>query len=83
MYLTEEEIETCQFLIDDRDPGEYEIKDIFGEYYAAITSPKDFGKRFKQSVENGHLKNISLGRLDLNDKHWRYILHGQGYRPEA
>lgn len=76
MTLTDDEIETCQCLINDRPPGEYEIRGIYGEFYDAIIAPKDFGKKFKKAVEQRRLANIELGRMDLGDKHWRYILHG-------
>lgn len=47
MLLSDEDLETAQFLIDDSPPGIYEIEDIHGEFYSAIERPKFFGKLFK------------------------------------
>ncbi|MFT5329999.1 MAG: hypothetical protein ACI9KA_001076 [Parasphingorhabdus sp.] len=76
MDLTDEQLESCQLLIDDKPNGEYEIKEIYGDFYESILAPKDFGKKFKHAVEQGKLDNIKLGRMDTGDKHWRYNLHG-------
>lgn len=73
----EELLELAQHRIDELPPGEYQISEIYGEFYkTAILNPKAFGKTFKNAVKTGALQNIQLGRMDTGDKHWRYNLHG-------
>lgn len=76
MPLSDEDLETAQFLIGDRAPGIYEIEGIYGEFYGAIERPKFFGKLFKTAVVDGKLERIELSHIDINTKHWRYKLHG-------
>ncbi len=75
MALSAQELEDCQNLINDKPAGMYELKEIYGELYEAIVAPKQFGRGFKQAVDQGLLQNIKASHIDVGDKHWRYVLH--------
>lgn len=71
MALTEDEIEVAQFRINDCAVGNFELAQIYGEFWDAIPNPTHFGKRFKQSVRKGELRGISLG-VRTSDNHQTY-----------
>lgn len=49
-----------QGLVDRLPPGEYEVEQIFGEFWDAIASPTSYGRRFKRAVAAGQLQRIEL-----------------------
>lgn len=73
--LTSDDLELAQNLIDDRAPGEYEVEEIYGEFWDAIPNHTGFGRSFKNAVRSGQLRRINwVGRSSEN--HQRYSLHG-------
>lgn len=73
--LTSDELELAQNLIDDRAPGEYEVEEIYGEFWDAIPNHTVFGRSFKRAAISGQLSRIIwVGRSSKN--HQRYLLHG-------
>lgn len=65
-------LEVAQSLIDDLAPGEYELEQIYGEYWDAVKSPTSFGKRFARAVRDGTLRNIfRSGRTAENHQLYR------------
>jgi hypothetical protein len=65
MALSAQELEDCQNLINDMPAGMYELKEIYGEFYEAIAAPKQFGRGFKQAVDQGLLQNIKASHIDV------------------
>ena len=57
----------AQTLIDEKEPGMYELKDIYGEEWENIPKPTEFGKRFKLTCEKGKLRNIRYCRTKSNN----------------
>jgi hypothetical protein len=57
----------AQQVIDSAPPGIYKLKELYGESgWACIKKPRGFGRRFKRSVSDRHLK-----RLVLLEKRWK------------
>ena len=61
-----EELEEAQVLIDATDPGDYTIKEIYGDFWHEKTSTV-FGKSFKQAVVSGQLKSISFKEINTQN----------------
>lgn len=61
------QIAIAQALINKRPPGLYELKEIFGSEWATIDNPTDYGTKFKYSVKNNLLKNITLDAKKSNN----------------
>lgn len=58
MFEKVDPMEVAQNLIDEKEPGEYELEQIYGEFWDAIESPTSFGRSFAKAVKDGTLKNI-------------------------
>ncbi len=71
--LGPEQIADAQRMIDNTLPGEYELKQIYASRWRSISSPTEFGKMFKATVQAGMLRNISLHTLKTNNHH-TYVL---------
>ncbi|MBU0967894.1 MAG: single-stranded DNA-binding protein [Proteobacteria bacterium] len=67
------DIEKAQRLINDMQPGVYELKQIFGEEWKENNDPTHYGAIFKKLVENNRLTNISVGEKKSNN-HLTYII---------
>lgn len=71
--LDDQEREIAQDLIDAREPGNYELREIFGDFWDTVTQPNSYGKRFKKSVLYGHLSRISWKGPD-SQNHQIYLI---------
>jgi hypothetical protein len=58
--LSSTEITQAQTLIDNTPIGVRELKKIYGSNWKTINSPTTFGKKFKETVNQGLLKNIKF-----------------------
>jgi hypothetical protein len=57
----------AQQVIDSAPPGIYKLKELYGESgWAFIQKPRGFGRRFKRSVRDRHLRGLAL-----LEKRWR------------
>ena len=73
--MTTNELSVAQNLINQLNKGDRKcIKEIYGEEWNNINQPKEFGKRFKESVKSNKLKNLkhlgirNNGRCDEYEK---------------
>lgn len=58
--MTEEELEIAQWRIEQTDPGEWKIDEIYGDVWADLSDGKAFGGVFKKAVMKRELQNIKL-----------------------
>lgn len=65
--LSPEEVAQAQLIVNKSPKGEYELKELYGEKWTDVDAPNKFGKRFKNAIEKGRLKNIRVGRLKSNN----------------
>ncbi|WP_380783482.1 DUF1413 domain-containing protein [Sphingomonas sp. R86520] len=56
--LDDSELELAQNLINDCAAGQYEVEDIYREFWEAIPHRTTFGRRFKKAVIGGKLRGI-------------------------
>ena len=71
--LDDIELKLAKTIISKTASGTYELKDIYLERWALVT-PTSFGKKFKASVEAGHINNISLVNNPKSNNHHTYII---------
>lgn len=71
--MTEDELELAQSLIDRLAPGEYEVEQIFGEFWDTIASPTSYGRAFKKAVTTGQLQRIEWLRRSATN-HQIYLV---------
>ena len=72
--LTDDELLITQEHINKKQSGTYELKEIFGKDWAHISSPTNYGARFKESVIRNILLNIELADKKSNNHHTYKIL---------
>jgi hypothetical protein len=82
-FLSPEEVQSVQSMIDCLPPGIYEVSEIFGVTWAQMPNRYCYGRRFRQSVMRGHLVHIHYhDRTETN--HRRYaITHANTERLRA
>jgi len=56
--LDASELKVAQALIDGSKPRTDTLKRLYGQKWSSITSPTEFGMRFKGSVQAGDLRDI-------------------------
>ena len=71
--ISNSELEKAQILINEKPPGVYELKDIYGKKWISIYNPTEFGMHFKEEVEGRKLEGISVGEKKSNN-HQTYII---------
>ena len=64
-----DEKDQAQKLIDEKSPGSYVLKQIYGPRWDSVRSPTTFGKRFFASVLLGELRNIKHDKKKSNNHH--------------
>lgn len=70
--LNPAEISKAQEIITRSQPGIYELKDLYGSLWSSVASPTTFGKRFKKTVQAGHLQQIKLLAPPKTNNHYTY-----------
>ena len=66
-FLTEDEIELFQLVRVTVLPGAYTLRELFADVWEYIRDKTNFGKRFRRSVETGHLSGVARsGRTITN-----------------
>ena len=71
--LNADDLELAQSLIARLSAGEYELEEIYGEFWEAIPNPTGFGRAFKKAVQLGHLSGITWARRSV-ENHQIYLL---------
>lgn len=71
VMLSKQELIIAKKIIANTHTGEYKLKKLYGDIWITIKSPTTFGKRFKESVLLGQLKNIETVEQD-GDNAWMY-----------
>lgn len=75
MPLSDDDLIVAQSLIDAKAFDEYEIEQIYGQFWEAIPNPTTFGRWFKRAVIDGRLKNIEWVRRS-GENHQIYRISG-------
>jgi hypothetical protein len=75
MDLNDDQIKLLQEFVNDSPGGVYDAMDLIPQDYRQYFSqPREHGKQFKRAVTRHRINGIHLGELDLNSKHWTYLV---------
>jgi uncharacterized protein DUF1413 len=73
--LTKEEIAQAVAIVRVHSHGTFELRQIYGAKWEAISSPTTFGKRFKATVEAGLIPGIHVSQQRRrSDNHHTYTI---------
>jgi len=65
--LSSEEIAQAQEIINKCPSGTYVLTKLYGEEWADVKSPTTFGRKFRATVDAGHLKRIKYFDCKTNN----------------
>ena len=71
--MNSKEFEKAVFLVANKKPGEYELKEIYGTEWCKVESPQKFGKEFKKFVQDGKISGIRFVKRKT-DNHSTYVI---------
>lgn len=72
-YLTDEEFSFALDVVRCARSGKYELINLFDKLWNLVSHKTGFGRRFKQSVEAGHLPRIRLATKTVTN-HQTYVI---------